>query len=138
MGVIVADRRAHVDLEIEPALASGSLVVCDRYYHSTAAYQGARGLDTWQILEDHERDFLVPELTLFFALPAAACVQRIEARGEPLDAAFERLDFLERAEVRFEQLASARPAIVRIDASGSEDEVEQRVQAAWAEFNSTR
>lgn len=134
----VADRREHVDLEIEPALASGSLVVCDRYYHSTAAYQGARGLDAWQILEDHERDFLVPELTLFFALPAAACIQRIEARGEPLDAAFERLDFLERAEVRFEQLAAARPAIVRIDASGSEDEVERRVQAAWAAFNSAR
>ena len=130
----VADRREHVDLEIEPALVSGSLVVCDRYYHSTVAYQGARGLDAWRILEDHERDFPVPELTLFFALPAAACIKRIEARGEPLDAAFERLDFLECAEVLFEELAAARPAIVRVDASGNEDEVERRVNAVWSAF----
>jgi dTMP kinase len=128
----VADRREHVDREIEPALAAGTLVVCDRYYHSTAAYQGARGLDAWRILEDHERDFPVPELTLYFALPAAACIERIEARGEPLDAAFERLDFLERAEVRFEELAAAREAILKLDASGSEDEVAQRVEQAWA------
>lgn len=134
----VADRREHVDAEIDPALAAGTLVVCDRYYHSTVAYQGARGLDAWQILEDHERDFPVPELTLYFALPAAKCIERIRARGEPLDAAFERLEFLERAEVIFDELATARDAIVVVDASGSEDEVETRTAAAWEQFADER
>ena len=134
----VADRREHVDTQIEPALTAGAVVACDRYYHSTVAYQGARGLDAWQILEDHERDFPVPELTLYFALPAAECIERIRARGEPVDAAFERLEFLERAEVIFDELATARDAIVVVDASGSEDEVETRTAAIWEHFAAER
>ena len=134
----VADRRDHIDLEIEPELAAGKLVVCDRYYHSTVAYQGARGLDAWDILEQHERDFLVPELTLYFKLPAADCIERIRARGEPLDAAFERLEFLERAELLFDELAAARDAIATVDARGDEDEVAARVEAAWRRFTQSR
>ena len=129
----VNDRREHVDDEITPALERGELVVCDRYFHSTAAYQGARGLDARLIVEQHERDFLVPDVTFFVALPAAECMRRIEARGEPLDEAFERRDFLEAVEALFEELARERDAIVRIDGSGSEDDVAARIEAAWEE-----
>jgi hypothetical protein len=54
------DRREHVDSVIEPALAAGKLVITDRYYLSTVAYQGARGLDWQEILRDSEAAYPMP------------------------------------------------------------------------------
>ena len=114
---------------IEPALARGAVVLCDRYFHSTVAYQGARGLDPWKLLDEAEAEFPVPGRTLLFSLPPAEGLERARARGGPAEPAFERLDFLERVALLFDALAERREAIVRIDASGSEDEVAARLAA---------
>jgi dTMP kinase len=110
----VEDRREHVRERIEPALERGSLVLCDRYYHSTVAYQGARGLDPWQLLADSEAEFPVPQCTLLFALPVSVCIERIRARGGPAEPAFEREDFLLRVAEVYDALAARRDAVVRI------------------------
>ena len=127
----IEDRREHVREVIEPALAAGAIVLCDRYYHSTVAYQGARGHDPWALLADAEAEFPLPDQTLWFALPAARGLYRVRARGGTAEPAFEQLDFLERVEQIFEALTRRRPAIVRIDASGDEASVEAEVVAAW-------
>lgn len=127
----VQDRRVHVRELILPALESGAHVLCDRYYHSTVAYQGARGHDPWQLLAAAEAEFPVPDRTLWFALPAADGLERVRARGATAEPVFEQLDFLERVGEIFAALAERRPAIARIDASGSEAEVAAQVAARW-------
>ena len=46
LNLFMADRREHVAEVIDPALAEGKIVICDRYYYSSVAYQGALGLET--------------------------------------------------------------------------------------------
>src|SRR5262245_31030289 len=62
LALFVADRREHVAGELEPALTAGTCVVIDRYYLSTAAYQGARGLDPARILTDNEAFAPAPDV----------------------------------------------------------------------------
>ena len=122
------DRREHVDREIEPALAAGRWVVTDRYFLSTVAYQGARGLDWHAILRESEASFPVPDLVLLFELDPAIGLARIEARGGTREPLFEREAFQHRVAAIFAALE--RPYIRRIDAAQDEDAVESEVVAA--------
>lgn len=122
------DRREHVNTEIEPALAAGTHVVSDRYYLSTVAYQGARGLDWQAILRESEAAFPIPDLLLLLTVDAETGMQRVEARGEERDPLFERVDFLARAAEIFALID--RPYIARIDGAQSEAEVAAQVAAA--------
>jgi dTMP kinase len=124
----VEDRREHVAAEIAPALARGSTVVCDRYFLSTVAYQGARGLDWEAILTESERAFPVPDRALVFELSPDAALARVRARGGTPEPAFERLSYLRRVAAIFAALE--RPYIRRIDASGAEDVVHAASLAA--------
>jgi dTMP kinase len=124
-------RRAHVREVVRPALARGELVLSDRYFVSTAAYQGARGLDASAILAASEAEFPVPDLVLWLDLPVAEGLARIAARGVPHEPAFEQRAFLER--VRAVMASLARDYVVRIDASGGADEVEARIARAVAQ-----
>lgn len=114
-------RREHVRERIAPALAAGRTVLCDRYFLSTAAYQGARGLDAEAILAESEREFPVPDLVLLLEMQAGAALARVAARGGPAEPVFERRDFLERAAALFHRLE--RPYLVRIEADRPADAV---------------
>jgi dTMP kinase len=122
------DRAQHVDEVIQPALDAGCVVVTDRYFLSSVAYQGARGLDWREILRESEARFPTPDTALLFEVEAAVGLARVQARGGPLDPAFERLDFLERVAEIFRALD--RPYVVRIDASQSPDAVAAAAQRA--------
>jgi len=124
----VEDRREHVEREISPALARGCTVVCDRYFLSTVAYQGARGLDWEAILAESERTFPVPDRALVFELSPDSALARVRARGGTPEPAFERLAYLRRVAAIFAALE--RPYIRRIDASGPEDAVRRAALAA--------
>jgi dTMP kinase len=128
LALFVAQRRIHVRERIAPALARGALVLSDRYFLSTVAYQGARGLDPARLLAESEAEFPLPDLALLLVLPAAAGLARVAARGAPAEPAFERADFLARVADIFAALD--RPYLERVDAAGSEDEVEARLAAA--------
>ena len=121
----VEDRRAHVAEVIRPALASGRLVLTDRYYLSTVAYQGARGLDAAMILADSEAEFPLPDLAILLEIEPEVSLARVGDRGEPLDAAFEQREFLERVAANYRALD--RPYLARVDARGSEDTVHAAV-----------
>ena len=90
-----ADRRQHVDELIIPALRRGAWVVLDRYYFSTAAYQGARGADPLEILRRNERFAVVPDLMLLLDCTPQVSLERVRGRGDVANE-FERLDALER------------------------------------------
>ncbi len=124
--LFLADRREHVSQLLEPALAEGRIVLCDRYFLSTAAYQGARGHDPEDILR---RNHFAPDpdLALLFQLPLDLSLQRITSgRGQrPND--FEQLEELKKVAAIFAGID--RPYIRKISASGSIDTVHHRVLA---------
>jgi len=131
------DRRQHVSEVIAPALASGKIVLTDRYYLSTAAYQGAAGRDPEEIMAVNEAFAPVPDLVLLLTLPPALGIRRIrELRGEVLND-FEQEETLGQVAKIFASLR--RDYITRIDASGSLDEVQAlislRVRALLVEAN---
>ena len=126
----VEDRREHVAQELRPALAAGRLVLCDRYFVSSVAYQGARGLDWPTILVESEAEFPLPDLVLLFVIAPELGLERVRSRGGALEPVFERADFLERVAEIFS--AIERPYLERIDAGGPPEDVEARACDALA------
>jgi dTMP kinase len=119
------DRREHMREVVEPALAAGRIVLSDRSYISTVAYQGARGLDPTKILTESEAEFARPDLILLFELSAKEGLARVHERGGEGEPVFENLDFLERVAAVFETLEL--DGLQRIDASRSENEIAAQV-----------
>ncbi len=79
-----AARRDHVRCTVEPALAAGRDVICDRYLDSTRAYQGARGVDPTLIDLLHARTIgLSPDATLLLDAPAEIGLSRAASRAGP-------------------------------------------------------
>ncbi len=130
-----AARRDHVTTIIEPALARGEWVVCDRFADSTLAYQGyGRGLPLTDLaaLQRLTLGNLAPDLTLILDLPVDAGFARIAARPGGADR-FERLDreFHEKLRQGFLEIAAREPRrCVVIDASGNAETVHRAVLAA--------
>jgi len=128
LALFVEQRRIHVRERIAPALARGALVLSDRYFLSTVAYQGARGLDAAQLLAESEGEFPLPDLALLLVLAPELGLERVAARGGTQEPAFERADFLARVLAIFDALD--RPYIERVDAAGPPDAVEARIAEA--------
>jgi dTMP kinase len=128
--LVFAARRDHLQQRIEPALAAGITVLCDRFTDATFAYQGAgRGFD-WSVLTQLERwvqGDRQPDLTLWFDVePGEAAARRSAARQPDR---LERMDlaFFERVRAGYARRHADHPQrIVRIDARGS-------LQSVWAQ-----
>ncbi len=121
---------------IRPALDSGKIVLCDRFYDSSVAYQGhGRELDLAQVktIIDFAVGGTRPDLTLFLHVPVEVSEARRAARdagSAQLRDRFEEADraFFQRVEQGFQAIAEAEPDRVKvIDATGSIDEVQQAI-----------
>jgi dTMP kinase len=131
--LMFAARREHIAQVIEPALASGEWVVCDRFTDASFAYQGGgRGLDRQKLaqLERWVQGDLQPDLTLLFNVPTDLARQRVVGMNRELDR-FEReqAEFFDR--VRAEYLARAeasRDRIRVIDATASIDKIQKQLE----------
>lgn len=124
------DRRQHVEELIAPSLAAGKVVILDRYYFSTMAYQGARGFDPSEIRRQNEAFAPVPDRLLILDLDVDSALERIGARGDTANE-FEKRDNLERCQEIFLSLRGEDFVRV-IDSHGSLDEVAERIRAAVA------
>jgi dTMP kinase len=122
-----ADRAQHVEEVIQPALAAGDWVLCDRFIDSTLAYQGyGRGLDLALIdqLNQVATGGLVPDLTLWLKLDADVGLARTRQRGTADRMEQADLAFHQRVQGGFEALADRHPErIVAIDAAADIDAV---------------
>ncbi|RVT49021.1 dTMP kinase [Rubrivivax albus] len=132
--LVFAARRDHLQQTIEPALAAGTWVLCDRFTDATFAYQGhGRGFDTGVLaaLETWVQQGRQPDLTLWFDVdPAVAAARRSAVRTADRFEA-EDLAFFRRVRDGYAARAGAAPArFVRIDAAGAPDTVRQAVLAA--------
>ncbi len=122
------DRKQHVEELIQPSLAAGHVVILDRYYFSTMAYQGARGFDPIQIRKDNEAFAPVPDLLLILDLDVDTALTRIGSRGDTANE-FEQRSNLSRCREIFLSLKD-EPFAKLIDANGSTDEVTQSILQA--------
>jgi len=111
--ILDRDRREHVETVIKPALDKEKIVILDRYYFSTAAYQGAHGADADRILEINEGFAPVPDLLIVLDVAPEIGLQRIRDRGDEPNQ-FENVESLTRAREIFKHIE--RPYKVTIDA----------------------
>ena len=136
--VMFADRAAHVEGDIEPALAAGTWVICDRFSDSTYAYQcGGRGLDRDVVvrLEEIAHPGVQPDVTFLVDIDPATAHARQQQRNQQADA-FERrgLEYFVRVRNAYLERQREDPKRIRtIDASGDMDAVRRRLAAAFAD-----
>ena len=122
--LFIEDRRIDVDENIRPALVAGKVVVMDRYYFSTMAYQGALGLNTYQLRKTNELFAPRPDLTLILDLPAETSAERIRAaRGLP--DSYEGTEYLRRVRELF--LEFCESDVVAVDAEAEVGELNAKI-----------
>jgi dTMP kinase len=131
-----AARDSHLLKVIRPALASGQIVLCDRFMDSTRAYQGYAGNCDLALLDCLEAAIVGtarPDLTLIFDLDPAEGLARAKVRSGGTEDRYERkgLEFHQRLRNGFLQIATSDSKRCRvIDAAGSIGDVASRVLAA--------
>jgi dTMP kinase len=131
--LFVEDRKQHVADVILPNLRAGRVVVLDRYFYSTIAYQGARGADASSILDLHRPFAPLPDLLVILRLDVPAALHRIRhARGSAPDA-FEGEAYLKRVAALFD--AIEHPNLLRLDADASTadlvETIAERASGQW-------
>ena len=112
--LFIKDREDDVEKNIKPALRQNKVVLIDRYYFSTAAYQGALGLDPDSICIRNEEFAPKPDLVLLFFSSPEECLKRIEQSREAFSS-FEKLEYLQKVQKIFDSFS--RPEIKRIDSN---------------------
>ncbi len=126
-----ADRAHHVATKIRPALEAGKVVLSDRYFDSSVAYQGAareldveevRNISLWAV------DNLLPDLTVLLDLDAeAAMIRRSSTGTEPDRLEREKVEFFVRARAQYLALAN-EPRFLVVDATKSVDEIQEQIR----------
>ncbi len=130
--LMFAARREHIATVIEPALAAGRWVLCDRFTDATYAYQaGGSGLawDRIAALEHWVQGDLQPDLTLYFDLSPEVGRARTSRVREPDRFEREQLAFFERVRAAYLRRAAEHPQRIRIiDAARSIAEIQKELQ----------
>jgi len=141
--LMFAARRDHLQQVIEPALARGDVVLCDRFTDATFAYQGGgRGFD-WQVLGQLERmvqgraddsaPLRQPDLTVLFELDPAIAAQRLAGARVPDKFESQPQTFFEQVHAGYQRRVLENPGrFARIDAAQTRDTVWAAVREAVA------
>lgn len=135
--LVFAARREHVLKVIEPALARGAVVLCDRFTDATFAYQGGgRGFD-WTVLEQLEswvHGQRQPDLTFLFDVPPEVAEARRAAVRQPDRFEAQDLAFFIRVRAAYERRRLSQPSrFALVDATATPDAVGAQVLRIMAE-----
>ena len=140
--LVFAARRDHLQQVIEPALARGEVVLCDRFTDATFAYQGGgRGFDfemltyleqTVQSIRDLNAKFIrQPDMTIWFDLPPEIAAERLAGARVPDKFEAQPLEFFTKVAAAYAARAQAFPQrFARVDASQSRHKVWQQITMA--------
>ena len=121
--LFAADRADHIQREVDPALAAGKVVVSDRWYHSSLAYQGAAEERAW--IAELNRRARAPDLTLFLEVAPEVAAARRARSGRP-DELFDALALQRRVAAGYREVMAAlggREPVAVLDGERDEDEV---------------
>src|SRR5262249_35298250 len=109
--LFAADRADHLQREVEPALARGAVVISDRWYHSSLAYQGAGEARDWiRVLNARARR---PDLTIFLEVPAEVGAERRAAAARP-EELYDRLELQRRIAAGYREVIAELGATEKI------------------------
>jgi dTMP kinase len=141
-----ASRAQLVREVIRPALARGEIIVCDRFYDSTTAYQGYGRQLNLQIVKS-VIDLAVgntrPDLTLFLRVPQEVSEERLRSRQATLPFIRDRMEeadraFFERVSRGYDEIAAAEPERIKvINAAGSIEEIQSAIWRVVAPLAAT-
>jgi|TARA_Y100000294_G_C8515951_1_gene320826 dTMP kinase len=119
----ILDRKQHVNEKIQPALDDGTIVLMDRYYYSSMAYQVAGGLDVGYIRNKH--NFAPdPDIVLIFDLPVSTALERVRGHSEADE--FEKEEHLEKVRDAYLNLESD-PLVRIVDSTRTPEEIFEEV-----------
>jgi dTMP kinase len=117
--LFVLDRIQHVEEKIQPALDEGTVILMDRYYYSSMAYQVAGGIDVEEIREKHV--FAPrPDVVLIFDLPVSVALERVKGHSDADE--FEKEEHLEKVREAYLDLEND-PLVRIVDATGTPEEI---------------
>ena len=124
LGLFIKDRQEHVNDSIIPFLKKSNgdvnIVLCDRYYYSTIAFQAVQGLDMKMLIEKNKK-FLKPDIAFIMDLKPEIALERIKKRKKEK---FENIDFMKKLRKKFLELPGILGDNIKIvDASKDADEV---------------
>ncbi len=102
--LFIEDRRWDVRTNIAPALAAGQTVIMDRYFYSTACYQGARGVNPETILARNRQFAPEADLVLIVDVDVDTALKRILRNRDETAPLFEKKEFLERVRAHYLRL----------------------------------
>jgi dTMP kinase len=125
LALFVADRREHVARVIKPALAAGHVVITDRYYYSSVAYQGALGLDAARILGANEAFAPRPQLAFILTLPPVLAIARLARSPGRRRQVSEGLGYLEQVAAIYASLSGSH--IHRVDAAAAPETIHAHI-----------
>ncbi len=128
LNAFLEDRKQHVAELIRPSLAAGKVVITDRYYFSTVAYQGARGFDPAELLRMNEAIAIEPHLLVLVDLDPATSLARIGHRDGNANE-FETVAQLGRSRDIF--LAIQKPYLLVLDGRRTPDELRDEILFAF-------
>ena len=121
--VFIKDRREHVETKIIPALAAGHVVIVDRYYFSSMAYQGSRGsIKPDEIMRRNEEFAPEPDLLVLLDLDPRIGLERVRTRGDRANH-FEKMGTLKKAREIFNNIQ--KPYKVKLDACKHTDDLRE-------------
>ena len=110
--LFVKDRKEHIEYMIKPALEEGYFIILDRYFYSSIAYQGAKGIDINRIINMHKDFIIKPDIVFIFHLPIDIALNRIISKRGIADR-FENETYLKKVDKIFRSFNE--PFIYHID-----------------------
>jgi len=133
--LFAADRRDHLQREVEPNLAAGTTVISDRYLMSSLAYQAEEA--DWDWVAQLARGVPQADLTVLLDLPIEVAARRREAAGRPVER-YDADSYLAKVAGNYRTLAKQDPTAVVLDGSGSKDEVTDALGRALSPLFASR
>lgn len=127
LGLFLKDRRENVERNLKPALEARKVVILDRYYYSTIAYQGAKGIDKEMIVRANEEFVVKPDLVFILDIDAKRGLERIQDRKKK-DKLFEREGYLVKVRKIFRSFEGEN--IIHIDALKPKEEISKKIEAS--------
>lgn len=134
--LFLADRMEQAE-EVRSIIRRGEVIVMDRCYHTSVAYQSVTGeLDPWEIFHSNRIVFPKPDLLIMIDIEPSVAMGRLDRRGTKKEV-FEQEDFFVKARETYLELVEKEEGVV-INGDQTIDEVEEDIWTAFTEFVADR
>ncbi len=125
LNLFIEDRKDNINKNVLPAMRDNKVIIQDRYYFSTIAYQGALGVEPQQIRAMNEAFALKPDLVFYLEIKPELGLKRIEAGRKGKRDAFEKEHYLLKVKEIFDSCND--PFIKKINGSRSLDSIQKNI-----------